>query len=61
MTAPRGPLHGVRVVELAGLGPAPFAGMLLGELGADVIRVDRAAAGELDIPPHLDLLNRGKR
>ncbi len=36
-----GPLTGVRIVELAGLGPVPFAAMLLGDLGADVIRVDR--------------------
>ncbi|MFM7508604.1 MAG: CaiB/BaiF CoA transferase family protein [Actinomycetota bacterium] len=36
-----GPLHGVRIVELAGLGPGPFAGMVLADLGAEVIRVDR--------------------
>jgi alpha-methylacyl-CoA racemase len=36
-----GPLYGVRVLELGGLGPAPFCGMVLGDLGADVIRVDR--------------------
>ena len=36
-----GPLAGLRVVELAGIGPAPFAGMLLADLGADVVRVDR--------------------
>ncbi|ODT98888.1 MAG: carnitine dehydratase, partial [Pseudonocardia sp. SCN 72-86] len=36
-----GPLSGVRIVELAGLGPAPFAGMMLADMGADVIRVDR--------------------
>lgn len=35
-----GPLHGVRIVTMGGLGPAPFCGMLLGDLGADVIRVD---------------------
>ncbi|HEY2430120.1 MAG TPA: CaiB/BaiF CoA-transferase family protein, partial [Acidimicrobiales bacterium] len=37
-----GPLRGLRVVELAGLGPGPFAAMLLADLGADVVRVDRA-------------------
>lgn len=42
-TQVRGPLDGVRVVELAGIGPAPFAAMLLAELGADVVRVDRVA------------------
>ena len=36
-----GPLHGIRVVELGGIGPTPFAGMMLAELGADVVRVDR--------------------
>jgi alpha-methylacyl-CoA racemase len=39
-----GPLHGLRVVELAGIGPGPFAGMVLAGLGAEVLRVDRAAA-----------------
>lgn len=40
---PPGPLDGIRVVELQGLGPAPFAAMLLADLGADVVRVDRVA------------------
>jgi alpha-methylacyl-CoA racemase len=40
----QGPLSGVRVVEFAGLGPAPFCGMLLSDLGADVIRIDRRDA-----------------
>jgi alpha-methylacyl-CoA racemase len=52
-----GPLDGVRVVELAGIGPEPFCGMLLGDMGADVVRVDR--------PPVRgawpDLMARGKR
>lgn len=39
-----GPLRGLRVVELAGMGPAPFGGMMLGDLGAEVIRVDRPGA-----------------
>ncbi|SNR92853.1 alpha-methylacyl-CoA racemase [Haloechinothrix alba] len=56
-----GPLDGIRVVELAGLGPAPFACMLLADLGAEVIRIDRPVAGELDVAPELELLNRGKR
>ena len=37
----QGPLTGLRVVELAGIGPAPFAAMVLADLGADVVRVDR--------------------
>ncbi len=55
-----GPLAGVRVVELAGIGPLPFACMLLAELGADVIKVDRPSGGGLGVPPELDLLNRGR-
>lgn len=57
-----GPLHGLRVVELAGIGPAPFAAMLLADLGADVVRVDRIGPGSpLSGDPRADLLNRGKR
>lgn len=37
-----GPLDGIRIIEIAGIGPAPFAAMMLGDMGADVIRVDRA-------------------
>lgn len=58
-----GPLGDVRVVELGGIGPAPHAGMLLADLGADVIRVDRvtlASGGRGDRTRH-DLLHRGKR
>ncbi|GAB3841038.1 CaiB/BaiF CoA transferase family protein [Dactylosporangium cerinum] len=57
-----GPLHGLRVVELAGIGPGPFAAMLLADLGADVVRVDRAGGGSpIGADPTGDLLNRGKR
>ncbi len=69
-----GPLAGVRVVELAGIGPGPFAAMLLADLGADVVRVDRPAPAlgtdlgadvvRVDRPAPVlgtDLLNRGKR
>jgi alpha-methylacyl-CoA racemase len=59
-----GPLEGVRVVELAGIGPCPFAAMLLADMGADVLRVDRASAvlaGGDDGGSSWDLLNRGKR
>src|SRR4051794_16534770 len=37
-----GPLQGVKIVELAGIGPGPFAGMLLSDMGADIVRIDRA-------------------
>ena len=56
-----GPLEGVKVVELAGIGPAPFACMLLAELGADVLRIDRPGGGLSMGPPELDLVNRGRR
>ncbi len=52
-----GPLQGVRVVEFAALGPAPFAAMLLADLGADVVRVDRPDVGEVSN----DTTGRGKR
>ena len=58
-----GPLSGVKVVEIAGIGPGPFAAMMLADMGADVIRVDRAQAVMGGDPerPSLDLLNRGRR
>ncbi|MCW2544411.1 MAG: carnitine dehydratase [Frankiales bacterium] len=63
MTAASGPLAGRRVIELAGLGPGPFAAMLLADLGADVIRVDRVIPGGLRMGEgdRLDVVNRGKR
>ncbi|OLZ70373.1 carnitine dehydratase [Streptomyces sp. IMTB 2501] len=56
-----GPLSGVRVVELAGIGPGPFAAMLLADLGADVVRVDRPGGPGLAIDPAHDVTNRNKR
>lgn len=56
-----GPLSGVRVVELAGIGPGPFAAMLLADLGADVVRVDRPDGPGLAIDPAHDVTNRNKR
>ncbi|WP_406103024.1 CaiB/BaiF CoA transferase family protein [Streptomyces sp. NBC_01003] len=56
-----GPLAGVRVVELAGIGPGPFAAMLLADLGADVVRVDRPKGAGLSINPEYDITNRNKR
>ncbi len=55
-----GPLTGVRVLELAGLGAAPFAGMVLSDLGADVLRIDRAGPTALAAVPN-DPLGRGRR
>jgi alpha-methylacyl-CoA racemase len=57
-----GPLAGCRVLELAGLGPAPFAGMMLADLGAEVVRVDRpGGSGLAAVVERFDLLNRGKK
>lgn len=58
-----GPLREVRVVEMAGIGPAPFCGMLLADLGADVVRIDRLDTTDLGVsfPERFDLLNRNKR
>ncbi|MCP3853951.1 MAG: CoA transferase [Actinomycetia bacterium] len=58
-----GPLEGITVVELAGIGPGPFCAMMLADMGAEVIRVDRASAvmgGDPASPP-VDVLNRGRR
>jgi alpha-methylacyl-CoA racemase len=61
VTSPSGPLHGVRVVELVGIGPGPFAAMLLADLGADVIRVDRPGGNALQLSaPEGDILGRGR-
>jgi alpha-methylacyl-CoA racemase len=60
-TPGHGPLAGVRVVELAGIGPGPFAAMLLGDLGADVVRVDRPGGAGLAVNPLYDITNRNKR
>lgn len=57
-----GPLEGIRIIEISGIGPGPFAGMILADMGADVIRVDRPGGGFLggNGAPQ-DLLNRNKR
>src|SRR5919204_417279 len=59
----KGPLAGVRVIELGGLGPGPFAGMLLADLGADVVRIDRPPEGDGAAPPDPAgaVMDRGKR
>ena len=53
-----GPLAGLRVIELAGIGPGPFCGMMLSDMGAEVIRVDRISGGR-DRPK--DVLARNRR
>ena len=57
-----GPLDGKQIIEIAGIGPGPFCAMVLADLGAEVIRVDRASAVPDEFPdgPSMDLLNRGR-
>jgi alpha-methylacyl-CoA racemase len=64
---PTGPLAGIKVLEIQGIGPGPFCGMMLADMGAEVIRIDRAAnvrtggdARDADRPP-ADVLARGRR
>jgi len=56
-----GPLHGVRIIEIVGMGPAPYAAMLLADLGAEVIRVDRPGGSAFSYGNKFDLLNRNKQ
>ncbi|PIW53997.1 MAG: carnitine dehydratase, partial [Sphingomonadales bacterium CG12_big_fil_rev_8_21_14_0_65_65_10] len=55
-----GPLAGLRIVEMAGIGPGPFAGMMLADHGAEVIRVERPGAGAR-VMAQRDVLARGRR
>ena len=54
-----GPLDGVKILELAGIGPGPYACMLLADLGADVLRLERGDINASDAPTW-DLLNRSR-
>ncbi len=58
-----GPLQGHRIIEIAGIGPGPFAAMMLADMGAEVIRVDRAAAvrPDADTRANRDVMARGRR
>ena len=61
-----GPLAGIKVVEIAGIGPGPYGAMLLADLGADVIRIDRSTGVNAfgqgpGAEPPADLLARGRR
>ena len=54
----QGPLTGLKIVEFAGIGPGPFCGMLLSDLGADVVRIDRKGQGRAS---PADITSRGRR
>ncbi len=59
-----GPLAGYRIIEMAGIGPGPFTAMLLADMGAEVIRVDRRESADLGMPgrePRFEVLNRGRK
>ncbi len=59
----KGPLAGIKVLEVAGIGPGPFCGMMLADMGAEVIRIDRAdrVRGGDPAQPPADILARGRR
>src|SRR5580765_559550 len=63
MGSSHGPLHGIRVLEFEAIGPGPFAGMLLADLGADVLVIDRPADTDLGLKRErwYDVMMRGKR
>jgi len=60
--AGRGPLTGLKVVEMAGIGPAPMCGMLLADLGAEILRIDRPGESDIGIkrPPETNFILRGR-
>jgi alpha-methylacyl-CoA racemase len=59
-----GPLAGFRIIEMAGIGPAPFAATLFADMGAEVVRIDRRDPADLGLPgrePKFEVLHRGRR
>ena len=56
-----GTLNGYKVIEMGGIGPAPFAGMLLADMGAEVIRIERRDAGLRFVSAKYEIMNRGKK
>jgi alpha-methylacyl-CoA racemase len=57
-----GPLNGIRIVEIAGIGPTQFCGMLLADMGAQILRVRRPSAADpgVDLPDRFNIMNRGR-
>jgi alpha-methylacyl-CoA racemase len=55
------PLHGLKVIELAGIGPGPYAAMRLADMGAEVVRVERPGPPASNVPPEKDVLRRNRR
>ena len=56
-----GPLSGFKIIEMAGIGPGPFCGMMLSDLGAEILRIDRADKVRADAQASKDLLGRGRK
>jgi alpha-methylacyl-CoA racemase len=58
-----GPLAGLKAIEMVGIGPAPFCAMLLADMGAEVIRIDRPEGGQFmgNMAPRFDVMARGRR
>ncbi len=56
-----GPLHGIRLLEIAGIGPGPYCAMVLADMGAEVVRVVRPGPDPFAARPAYDLLSRGRR
>ncbi|MFM8452734.1 MAG: CoA transferase, partial [Acidimicrobiaceae bacterium] len=60
-SASRGPLTGYKIIEIAGIGPGPFAAMMLSDMGAEVVRVERVQAVR-DVPgSNWDVMQRGRK
>lgn len=56
-----GPLKGLKIVEMAGIGPGPFCAMMLGDMGAEVVRIDRPGATTVDGDPNANINNRSRK
>jgi alpha-methylacyl-CoA racemase len=56
-----GPLEGMRIIEIAGIGPGPYCAMLLADMGAEVVRLVRPGPDPFATNPSLDLLSRSRR
>jgi len=60
-SATRGPLAGYKIIEIAGIGPGPFAAMMLSDMGAEVVRVERVQAVRDSANANWDVMQRGRK
>ncbi len=60
-SASRGPLAGYKIIEIAGIGPGPFAAMMLSDMGAEVVRVERVQAVRDSTNANWDVMQRGRK